>query len=236
MSVNTNTQPTSRSRIGCDVTQQGDKEVGPAGCRRLIALRLGHLNVAVSPGAGIPITHHLRAPSCNARCDRQRVRLHFNAPTSTLGDSVKLALVRIVFLLLPAACLLLAACATRPAPGISGRWKAVNYYAATPQEIPLYQAYLFRPSPLDGTLKAMLARWARDSNMTLSYQHTSDFTLSAPVAQIRTSHLAEAAATLSSIYTPQHLVIGVDGDNIVVRRADPPIAAAGVATSTAAPR
>jgi hypothetical protein len=112
------------------------------------------------------------------------------------------------------------ACATTPAPGISGRWKPVNHYAATPQEIPLYQAYLFYPSPMDRTLKTMLARWAKDSKMTLAYAHPSDFTLYEPVAQIRTADLHEAVARLSALYAGQHVLVTVDGDAIVVRRND----------------
>ena len=49
------------------------------------------------------------------------------------------------------------ACASA-APEYGGRWKSVNRYADTPQEIPLYQAYAFYPSPMDGTLKTMLER------------------------------------------------------------------------------
>jgi hypothetical protein len=118
---------------------------------------------------------------------------------------------------------MLFACATRPAPGISGRWKAVNHYAATPEEIPLYQTYVFYPSPMDRTLKAMLARWAQDSKMTLSYQHPSDFSLFEPVAQIRTSNLQEAAAMLTSLYAAQHVSVTVRDNAIVVRRTDRPV-------------
>jgi len=118
---------------------------------------------------------------------------------------------------------LLAACATRPAPGISGRWKAVNHYAATPEEIPLYQAYVFYPSPMDRTLKTMLARWAQDSKMTLTYQHPSDFSLYQPVAQIRTGNLQEAVARLTSLYAAQHVSVMVRDNAIVVRRTDLPV-------------
>ena len=76
----------------------------------------------------------------------------------------------------------LLSCATRPAPDFGGRWKGVNRYAASTEEIPLSSAYLFHASPMDGTLKAMLTRWSKDSKMTLSYLHPSDFTLHEPVA------------------------------------------------------
>ena len=114
----------------------------------------------------------------------------------------------------------LASCATRPAPDIGGRWKAVNRFADAPQEIPLYQSYVFYPSPMDATLKNMLTRWAKDSGMTLSYKHPSDFTLHAPVAQLRTGSLQDAAALLTSIYAAQRVAVTVDGNQIMVRAAD----------------
>jgi len=114
-----------------------------------------------------------------------------------------------------------AGCATKPAPEYGGRWKAVNHYAEAPQEIPLYQAYLFYPSPMDGTLKTMLERWARDSKMTLSYLHASDFTLHAAVAQIRTNDLQEAVSQLSAAYAVQGVSVATEGNQIVVRSAAP---------------
>jgi hypothetical protein len=111
----------------------------------------------------------------------------------------------------------LASCATRPAPGIKGHWKAVNRYAETTEAIPLYQSYIFYPSPMDGTLKTMLTRWARDSKMTLSYLHPSDFTLHAPVAQVQSGNLQEAVSMLSAIYAEQRVSITATENQIVVR-------------------
>lgn len=111
----------------------------------------------------------------------------------------------------------LVGCATHPTAAFKGHWQPVNHYAAVTQEIPLTQAYVFYPSPLDGTLKHMLARWAKDSDMTLSYQHQADFTLHVPVAQIRTSSLHEALALLAAAYAPQRLSLSVEHNQIVVR-------------------
>ena len=113
-----------------------------------------------------------------------------------------------------------AGCAARPAPDFGGRWKTVNHYAAAAEEIPLYQTYVFYPSPMDGTLKSMLTRWAKDSKMALSYLHPSDFTLHEPVARIRTSSLQEAAAQLTAAYAEQRVSILVDNNQIVVRPAE----------------
>jgi hypothetical protein len=112
---------------------------------------------------------------------------------------------------------LLAACATQPAPGISGRWKPVNHFASSIEAIPLHPAYEFYASPLDGTLKTLLLRWALDSKMTLAYEAASDFTLYAPVARIRTADLRQATDALTALYANEHIVVMVEGDSIVVR-------------------
>jgi hypothetical protein len=72
---------------------------------------------------------------------------------------------------------------------------------------------------MDRTLKGMLERWARHMRMTLAYEHGSDYTLHAPVADIRTDDIHDAAERLSAIYAPQQVAIVVEGDRIVVRGA-----------------
>ncbi|MET0717411.1 MAG: TcpQ domain-containing protein [Pseudoxanthomonas sp.] len=108
-------------------------------------------------------------------------------------------------------------CATRPAPDFAGRWKAVNRYATSTEEIPLNKSYFFHASPMDGTLRSMLTRWASDSKMKLAYLHTSDFTLYAPVAQIRTNDLQQAVSQLTAAYAAQRVSVQVKGSQIVVQ-------------------
>lgn len=132
--------------------------------------------------------------------------------------------------------LLLAGCSTPDAPDLRGRWKPVNRYSEAPQAIPLQQAYLFQASPMDGTLKTMLTRWARDSKRSLSYLHPNDYTLHAPVADIRSTDVREAVAALSAAYAAQGVVVTADASQIVVRGAvgDPapgPVAADSSAAS-----
>ncbi len=135
----------------------------------------------------------------------------------------------LVTLAAAALIVVVAGCATRPAPDFRGRWKAVNRYAESPEEIPLQKAYLYQPSPMDGTLKNMLTRWAKDSQMTLTYKHPSDFTLYAPVEQISTYYLNQAASLLTTIYAQQQVSVTVQGKQIIVTQsvAQAP-AAAGV--------
>ena len=101
-----------------------------------------------------------------------------------------------------------------------GRWKPVNHYGEQPQAIALRPAYLYYATPVDRTLKGLLERWARDSRMTLQYGHDSDFTLYRPVADVRSDDLRAAVASLSALYASQQVAIDVEGDRIVVRRAD----------------
>lgn len=111
----------------------------------------------------------------------------------------------------------LAACATPDAPAIRGRWKPLDAFAPSPQAIPLREQYLFRAYPADGTLRAMLARWARDGGMALSYQHPYDYTLHAPVARIRSADIQAALSAVASAYAEQDVEVSLDGGRIVVR-------------------
>lgn len=121
------------------------------------------------------------------------------------------------FLLCAALAALLSACATRPAPDFGGRWKTVNHFAEETQAIPLQETYLFYASPMDGTLKNMLERWADDNNMVLTYRHPMDYTLHTAVADIRTPSLQEALSQLNAAYASQQVSISVSGNEIVVR-------------------
>jgi Toxin co-regulated pilus biosynthesis protein Q len=114
----------------------------------------------------------------------------------------------------------LVGCVTRPAPDVPGRWKPANHLPEVPQEIPLFNSYVFYVSPLDGTLKNTLTRWAKDSKMTLSYQHSSDFTLHAQSSTVRSASVQEATAQLSAAYAAQRVVVTVDQNQIVVRQID----------------
>lgn len=121
------------------------------------------------------------------------------------------------FLLVLATVVALSSCATRPAPDFGGRWKNINRFAEETQAIPLQDTYLFYASPMDGTLKAMLERWAKDSNMVLTYRHPMDYTLHSAVSEIRTPSLQEAVSQLNTAFAAQQVSVGVSGDEIVVR-------------------
>ncbi len=128
------------------------------------------------------------------------------------------------------ACLLalvlgIPACATRMPPDIGRDWQPVNRYAPVAHEIPLQRPYVFQPSPMDGTLKTLLARWASDSGMALAYLHPSDFTLFEPVQRIRTPSLRQATADLSRLYAGHRVVVEVHDNRIVVAQSAESLAA-----------
>lgn len=142
---------------------------------------------------------------------------------------------RFLVVVLIALAIVQAGCATRPAPDFKGRWKPVNRYAETTEAIPLHQSYVFQPAPMDGTLKNMLTRWAKDSKMSLSYLHPSDFTLHAPVEQVNTYSLEQAASLLTSIYAEQRVSVAVEGNQITVREASSPDADVSAAAGAETP-
>lgn len=121
--------------------------------------------------------------------------------------------------LLAAVAVLFAGCATPDAPDFRGRWKPLNQFSETPQAIPLHQGYVYQASPVDGTLKGMLSRWAKDSKLGLSYLHPNDYTLHASAARVRTYDLRAAAAELSAAYAGQGVRVSVEGAQIVVAQA-----------------
>ncbi|NIJ91226.1 hypothetical protein FHR49_004066 [Xanthomonas campestris] len=122
-------------------------------------------------------------------------------------------------ILVSVAAATLGACGTTPAPDFGGRWKPVNRFAKSTMEIPLYTSYVYQATPMDGTLKTMLERWTKDSNMSLAYNLPSDFTLYGSVSKISTSSVQQATVELSSVYAAQGVSVSVVGNQIVVQSA-----------------
>lgn len=115
------------------------------------------------------------------------------------------------------ACMSLIACGTSPAKDFKGSWLPVNRYRSAPVEIPLHHEYTFFAAPIDGTLKSMLTRWAKDTDRTLRYEVSYDVTLYNPVATIRTTDLGAAAAGLNAIYVAQGVRVMAKPGEILVQ-------------------
>ncbi|KRG41271.1 hypothetical protein ARC78_11760 [Stenotrophomonas pictorum JCM 9942] len=112
---------------------------------------------------------------------------------------------------------MLAGCGTTPARDFGGRWQPVNRFASTTQEIPLYSSYVYQATPMDGTLKAMLERWAKDAGMTLDYRLSSDYTLHGAVSRIGTTNPHEAMTDVTAAYAMQGVSVSIVGNSIVVQ-------------------
>lgn len=113
--------------------------------------------------------------------------------------------------------LMLAGCGTTPARDFGGRWKPVNRFADTPEEIPLYSSYVYQATPMDGTLKTMLERWAKDAGMTLDYRLSSDYTLYGAVSRIGTTNPQEAMSGVTAAYATRGVSVSIVGNSIVVQ-------------------
>jgi len=137
-----------------------------------------------------------------------------------------------LFVTVASVALLGGGCATPDAPDLRGRWRPLNQFADTPHAIPLQQAYVYQASPADGTLKALLGRWAKDAKITLSYQHPNDYTLHAPVAHIRTTSLQQAATALSAAYAAQGVRVDAQRSEIIVSQVRADAQAGGAVDGT----
>ena len=107
-------------------------------------------------------------------------------------------------------------CASREARDFGGRWAPANQYAAATEAIPLVGAPVYQASPMDGTLRNLLMRWARDSGSELDYRHPADFTLHQPVRDVRAQSLPDALAQLARAFDGQGLVLRMEGNRLVV--------------------
>lgn len=118
-------------------------------------------------------------------------------------------------------CLAVVGCGTPSPEDFGGFWKPVNRFDSRINEVPLALPYTYYASPTDGTLKALVARWAEDTGATLSYRLRSDFTLPKAASRIHTSEARDATAQLSAIYVKQGFSVFIEGPQIVVAETPP---------------
>lgn len=115
--------------------------------------------------------------------------------------------------------LILAACAGHGARDFGGRWVPLNPWGEEIVAVPLRPAHVFAATPIDGTLRALLQRWAREGGAELDYRHPDDFTLHAAVADIRTATLEDAVARLDALFSPAGAAMRVEEGRVVVEAA-----------------
>lgn len=127
----------------------------------------------------------------------------------------------------------LSACGTPSARDFGGRWRPANRFDDKVVEIPLDLPYTYYVAPMDGTLKTLVARWARDTGKTLSYRLRSDFSLIRGASSLRTTEAAEAMARLTSLYAAQGIVVRDEGADLIVDVESPAPAQDASASGTA---
>jgi len=124
-------------------------------------------------------------------------------------------------LALALAALAASACASqREARDFSGPWVPLNRYAAHSEAIPIDPPQVFQATPMDGTLRQLLARWARAAGRRLDYRHPFDHTLHEPVRGVHARTLDEAVHQLGTAFDGQGVVIVLEDDRLVVRGRD----------------
>lgn len=118
-----------------------------------------------------------------------------------------------------AALLLATSCAGgREARDFGGRWTALNRYAMSSEAIPLDPPQVFQATPLDGTLRSLLVRWAHDAGRRLDYRHRYDYTLHQPVETVHAYSLEDAVAQLGEAFAGHGVLIRIEDGTLVVSR------------------
>lgn len=113
--------------------------------------------------------------------------------------------------------LFLTSCGVTPPVNFpQGGWRPMNDFPNDITEIPLTQQKLYQPLRIDVSLKGMLQRWARQANFSLSYRHSSDFTLSRDVARIQQPNIEEAIRELNEMYQHKGVNIRLVDNHILV--------------------
>lgn len=111
-------------------------------------------------------------------------------------------------------------CAGREARDFDGKWFPANRYAEATEAIPLAGPRVYQATPVDGTLRNLLSRWARDSGSELDYRHPYDFTLHESVRGVRSADLTGALGQLEQAFAGQGVRLRLDGNRLVVAARD----------------
>lgn len=99
----------------------------------------------------------------------------------------------------------------------SGAWQPVHPAATAPRVLPLQGQREFYVAPLDGSLRGVLSRWARDAQLELDWHIHEDYTLFGLIATVRAADLDEALAQLSALYAGQRVDLSRVEGRIVAR-------------------
>lgn len=124
------------------------------------------------------------------------------------------------------ACLAGNACSSGP-PDFAGRWQPLNRYAAAPQPLPLAVAPAFRATPVDRTLRTLLARWASSAGLRLDYALPDDYLLHVAMAGVGAADLATALRQVESAFAAQGVALQAGDGRLQARARAVPVVPAG---------
>ena len=112
-------------------------------------------------------------------------------------------------------CALLSSCvASRPAKSAFGAWQPVHQFPSSPTAVPLAPVVSYRVTPMDASLRHLLARWAFVAGKQLQYSLPMDWQVHRDAAVVEAATLDDALARLTTAYAAQHLVFRVDGATV----------------------
>ena len=122
---------------------------------------------------------------------------------------------RSIFFVIVASALLtscgLSSASLRDSSPSFGLWQPVHQFPIAPSSVPLSPVVVYRVTPMDMTLRNLLARWAFVGGKQLRYSLPVDWQVHRDASLVEAASLEDALARLSSAYASQHLVFRVDG-------------------------
>ncbi|MDV3468438.1 hypothetical protein RZA67_06775 [Stenotrophomonas sp. C3(2023)] len=102
-----------------------------------------------------------------------------------------------------------------------GRWRPVNRYPNATHAIALQTPQTYTVTPLDGTLRVLLQRWADDAGLELVYLPPVDYALHRAASLIGGVGLNDALEQLERAYLGQKLAFAVEGQRLIIRQTSP---------------
>ena len=88
-------------------------------------------------------------------------------------------------------------------------WAPVHQYPEAPGAIDLTPVVKYRVTPLDGSLKNLLARWAFLAGKRLQYEPGTDWQVHRDAARVESASLDDALKQLATAYSIQGVELSV---------------------------
>lgn len=115
--------------------------------------------------------------------------------------------------------LLLSACATLSERAVMSDWQPVANLPTEPRVAVATPDTLFLVTPLDGSLRHLLARWAYLEGVQVDYRLPVDWQLHAPAAAVKAPDLPSALSALQKSYASQGISLRLDKGLLIAESA-----------------